>query len=421
MLKTLRLDEVCTGVFDCPHSTPVWTETGCIVLRNFNIRQGRLDLSEPSFTDAEHFADRRRRAVPEAGDIVITREAPMGEVAMIPEGVECCLGQRMVLLKPDPAKIEREYLLYVLQGREVQTQIMWSEGTGSTVSNLRIPHLCALEIPILPVEQQRSVGRLLRALDDKIELNRQMNETLEAMARALFRSWFVDFDPVRAKSEGRPTGLPADLDALFPSEFEDSPLGEIPKGWRAGSFGDEFYLLMGQSPPGDTYNAIGDGLPFFQGKTDFGFRFPSNRIYCSAPTRIAEPGQILISVRAPVGDVNVAIEKSAIGRGVAAAIHKSQSASYTLHTLTELRSQFKVFDGEGTVFGSINKADFQKLVVMVPSEEIVSCFEAMCQPLDDAVLSNEREIRGLAITRDELLPKLLNGEIEVADVEGIES
>ncbi len=293
--------------------------------------------------------------------------------------------------------------------------------TGSTFPNVSRDQLLDIEVPPMGLGEQLGISEVLASLDDKIELNRRMNETLEAMARALFRSWFVDFDPVRAKSEGRPTGLPADLDALFPSEFEDSPLGEIPRGWRAGSFGDEFYLLMGQSPPGDTYNAIGDGLPFFQGKTDFGFRFPSNRIYCSAPTRIAEPGQILISVRAPVGDVNVAIEKSAIGRGVAAAIHKSQSASYTLHTLTELRSQFKVFDGEGTVFGSINKADFQKLVVMVPSEEIVSCFEAMCQPLDDAVLSNEREIRGLAITRDELLPKLLYGEIEVADVEGRES
>jgi type I restriction enzyme S subunit len=135
-----------------------------------------------------------------------------------------------------------------------------------------------------------------------------MSETLEATARALFKSWFVDFDPVRAKAEGRDTLLPQHLADLFQGSFVDSELGEIPKRWEIGSVDSEFNLTMGQSPPGETYNNSGVGLPFYQGRTDFGFRFPSRRIYCTAPTRFARPGDTLVSVRAPVGDINMATD-----------------------------------------------------------------------------------------------------------------
>ena len=165
---------------------------------------------------------------------------------------------------------------------------------------------------------------ILGTLDVKIELNRRMNETFEAMVRALFKSWFVDFDPVRAKSEGRDPGLPKHIADLFPDRIVDSELGEISEGWHVGSVIDEFDLTMGQSPPGDTYNEAGEGLPFYQGRSDFSFRFPNRRVYCTAPTRFAKAGDTLISVRAPVGDINMASEECAIGR-VAAAIHKSGS------------------------------------------------------------------------------------------------
>src|SRR6185437_15207677 len=178
-------------------------------------------------------------------------------------------------------------------------------------------------IPLPPIHEQRAIAHILGTLDDKIELNRRMNETLEAMARALFKSWFVDFDPVRAKAEGRDTGLPKHIADLFPDSFEDSELGEVPKGWTVGCVDDEFDLTMGQSPPGSTYNDVAKGLPFYQGRTDFGFRFPTRRVYCTAPTRLAKMGDTLVSVRAPVGDINMAAEDCAIGRGVAAVRHKS--------------------------------------------------------------------------------------------------
>ena len=176
--KTIR--ELCDLVVDCPHSTPKWTRTGKIVIRNTYIKNGRIDFSNLSYTDEEHFAQRIKRAVPRCGDIIITREAPIGEVGMIPEGVECCLGQRMVLLRPNPEICDNYFLLYSLQSRYVQHQISWSEGTGTTVSNLRIPHLEKIEIPYVDVKIQKKIASILKSIEEKMELNRQINENLAA-------------------------------------------------------------------------------------------------------------------------------------------------------------------------------------------------------------------------------------------------
>ena len=176
--RTIR--ELCSVVVDCPHSTPKWTANGKIVIRNNNIKHGRIDFSSPSYTDDEHFAQRIKRAKPQPGDIIITREAPIGDVGMIPENTECCLGQRMVLLRTNQSVCDNFYLLYSLQSLYVQHQISWSEGTGTTVSNLRIPHLEQIQIPYLPLEQQAKISSVLRALEEKIENNRRLNDNLSA-------------------------------------------------------------------------------------------------------------------------------------------------------------------------------------------------------------------------------------------------
>jgi type I restriction enzyme S subunit len=161
------------------------------------------------------------------------------------------------------------------------------------------------------------------------------------MARTLFKSWFVDFDPVRAKLDGRqPLGLAPSTAALFPDHFSQEADHVAPKGWRIGTVKDAFDLTMGQSPPGETYNEEGIGLPFYQGRTDFGFRFPTRRIFCTAPTRYAKPGDTLVSVRAPVGDINKADEECCIGRGVAAVSAVGQSVP------PAVESKCTTFEGE---------------------------------------------------------------------------
>jgi type I restriction enzyme, S subunit len=165
----VALHELCSEIIDCPHSTPIWTDQGVVVLRNQNIKQGRLDISEPSYTDETHFAQRTQRAIPSYGDLVITREAPMGDVCMIPASLRCCLGQRMVLLRLNPKVVEPAYLLYALQSTAVQNSIRVQGGTGSTVSNLRIPVLAGLQIPLPLFTEQKLIARALSDIDALIK------------------------------------------------------------------------------------------------------------------------------------------------------------------------------------------------------------------------------------------------------------
>lgn len=192
--SSVPLQELCISITDCPHSTPKWTDSGKLVIRNQNIKNGRLDLSVPSYTNEEDFAKRCVRAKPATGDIIITREAPMGEVCRVPDGIDCCLGQRMVLLKPDYSKIDGDYLLYALMSRTVQFQISWSEGTGTTVSNLRIPHLCQLSIPYVDLNEQKRIASILACIDKRIQNRLSINNNLSRQIRVLCEAWFCNYD-----------------------------------------------------------------------------------------------------------------------------------------------------------------------------------------------------------------------------------
>jgi type I restriction enzyme S subunit len=292
-----------------------------------------------------------------------------------------------------------------------------SFNSGSAQPSLNRNFVNPVEVRIPPLAEQKIIAHILGTLDDKIELNRKTNETLEAMAKALFKSWFVDFDPVRAKAEGRPTGLPVEISDLFPDSFEDSELGEIPSGWGVGCLNDCCEITMGQSPPGDTYNEDGEGLPFYQGKTDFGFRFPGRRVYCLSPTRQASIGATLISVRAPVGSANIAREVCSIGRGIAALKSRQSADSFIYYLIGTLQGIFESYNSEGTVFGAINGKDLASIQLVVPSTEAIAAFNSQCLPMDDSIQSNTLETEHLTTIRDTLLPKLISGEIRIPDAE----
>ena len=246
-----------------------------------------------------------------------------------------------------------------------------------------------------------------------------MNETLEEMARALFNSWFVDFDPVRAKMDGRwrrgesLPGLPADLYNLFPDRLVDSELGEVPEGWGVKRLGECFNLTMGQSPPGSTYNEDGEGPSFFQGNADFGFRFPERRRYCTAPTRLARQDDTLISVRAPVGAINMAWEQCCLGRGVASLRHRSGAVSFTYYSAKALQRAIQQYEHTGTVFGAITRSQFEDLQVSAPTTELVARFDIQVKDLDSRIRSNHAESLSLVAQRDVLLPRLVSGEVGV--------
>jgi type I restriction enzyme, S subunit len=309
--------------------------------------------------------------------VLLSSRAPIGYVAISKNPITTNQGFKSLVLKTGYAP---EFYYYFLKSN---VGILESYATGSTFKEISGSIVKSIKVPVPPLTEQQAIARILSSLDDKIELNQEMNRTLEVQARAIFKSWFVDFDPVRAKIDGRqPTGMDAATAALFPDAFEESELGLIPKGWKIGKIGQEFDLTMGQSPPGSTYNEDKNGIPFYQGTRDFGFRYPTERIYCSAPTRFANSGDTLVSVRAPVGDINMANQQCCIGRGVAAIRHKQGSRSYTYYSMQGLTSHFDKYEAEGTVFGSINKQDFNSIPCIIHPLKLVSKFEELVHSID---------------------------------------
>ena len=205
--------------------------------------------------------------------------------------------------------------------------------------------------------------------------------------------------------------------ALFPDELVESEIGLIPKGWKTSNIEKEFAVTMGQSPPGHTYNETGEGAPFFQGRRDFGWRYPVNRVYCTTPKRFAKNGDTLLSVRAPVGDVNKAAEDCCIGRGLAALRHKSGCEAYTYSMIKRLEQHFNNYDTEGTVFGAINQKDLKAIIIIKPENKILKEFSKIAGILDQHILNFEKQVSNLTQLRNTLLPKLLSGEISVADTQ----
>lgn len=247
-------------------------------------------------------------------------------------------------------------------------------------------------VPDLPLDIQVGISKILAALDARISINMVINHHLAQMAQAIFKSWFIDFEPW-----GR----------------------VMPDDWREGILRDIANITMGQSPDGASYNEDGIGTVFYQGRAEFGARFPSNRLFTTEPKRMAAKGDVLMSVRAPVGDLNVAIEPCCIGRGLAAVQSNNGCQSFVLYTMFALKQQLDMFNGEGTVFGSINKNDMASLPVLIPTDDVIYQFEELVRQMDASIEENYAESCNLQAARDALLPRLMSGELSVVSQDGV--
>ncbi|MFN7501459.1 MAG: restriction endonuclease subunit S [Dolichospermum sp.] len=410
------LEDCMEAIIDYRGKTPEKTSFGIPLITAKIVKDGQINNIQ-EYIAIKDYDSWMRRGLPEPGDIVMTTEAPLGEIAQL-DNRKVALGQRLITLRGNPTILNNNYLKFLMQSFFVQNQLH-ERATGTTVLGIKQSELRKINLVIPPLSEQKAIAHILSSLDDKIELNRQMNETLEAMAKAIFKSWFVDFDPVSAKRSGRqPAGMDTATADLFPDEFEESSLGLIPKGWRVGTIETECKLIMGQSPKSEFYNTTGDGLPFHQGVTNFGVRFPTHKTFCSVSERIANKGDILFSVRAPVGRINIADKKLIIGRGLAAIKHNQDHQSFLLYHLVHT---FKKEDsiGTGTIFASVTRKELQEVKLIAPKDLIVKVFDAKIQIIDKMIAENEQQSYTLATLRDTLLPKLMSGEIRVKEAEKI--
>lgn len=393
--KTIK--ELCDLVVDCPHSTPTWTEHGKTVIRNNNIKNGRIDFTSPSFTDDEHFAQRIKRAVPKAGDIVITREAPMGEVGMIPEGIECCLGQRMVLLRANERICDKHYLLYGLQSQFVQHQISWSEGTGTTVSNLRIPHLEQIRVPYVPLDQQKKISSVLYALEDKIENNRKLNDNLEQQAVALFKSWFVDFSL---------------FGGTVPENWEDTTLENITTLITRGiapkySDNSDQTVVNQKCIRNHTIDLSLARTHTPKAINEKWLKFGDLLINSTGDGTLGRVAQVWFAPKALTVDSHVTIVRPAREElifyiGLWGILHEKEIES--LHTGSTGQTE-------------LPRDRVKMLKLLIPDDSSLSRFNSIIAPMTSTIISNQEENQKLANLRDTLLPKLMSGVIDVANVQ----
>ena len=296
----------------------------------------------------------------------------------------------------DPNKVNPGILKYYTHSKPYFDWVN-SFDTGATRGNINAKIYGDMEIELPSRKVQDKIVSILSSLDRKIELNNKINADLEEMAQAIFKNWFIDFEPFK---DGK---------------FVDSELGMIPEGWKVGTLADIAEITMGQSPAGYSLNENREGLIFYQGSSDFGFRFPSIRVFTTEPKRLAVANSVLFSVRAPVGDINVAKEECCIGRGVASIKSKYGHDSYLFYTMKSLHKLFDSFDGEGTVFGSINKKTLSAIQILLPSDGIVEQFNNIASSFDDRIRSLSDESSRLSLLRDTLLPRLMSGELEIPE------
>ena len=297
--------------------------------------------------------------------------------------------QRIGLIEFKSDKIIKDFLYWYMRTKRYQKTVV-NSCSGSVIKHTSPSRICNIEIPIPPIETQKKIAKVLSSLDDKIELNNKINQNLEQQAQAIFKSWFVDFEPFG---------------------------GKMPEDWKTGKLGEVANVTMGQSPNGKSYNENGYGEVFYQGRAEFGYRYPTRRLYTTEPKRMASAGDILMSVRAPVGDINVALEKCCIGRGLASISSKDNFNSFILYTLINLKKSFDIYNAEGTVFGAINKDSLNSIEVIIPTKERIYKFEKIAYNLDKMIRLNTIEIQNLQKLRDTLLPKLMSGEIDVDNLE----
>ena len=272
-----------------------------------------------------------------------------------------------------------EFIYYYLK-----TMDLGNYAGGSAVPTLNRNHIHTLPV-VVPesIDDQKRIASVLRSIEDKIACNDKINDNLQQQAMALYAEMFLN------SSDNNVT---------------------------SGTLSDIAAITMGQSPSGSSYNEDGVGEVFYQGRAEFGFRFPKRRLFTTEPKRMAETGDVLLSVRAPVGDLNVAYERCCIGRGLGAIHSKTGHSSFVLYTMFALRSQLDVFNGEGTVFGSINRDALNAIPIDIPPVTEIDQFEAVAHPIDELIRANYEENCRLEAIRDSLLPKLMSGEIDVSAV-----
>lgn len=428
MIDFYELKDLCIDIIDCPHSTPKWLNEGIPVIRNYNISGGQLDLSKLSYVDEETYKSRIKRAKPIEDDIIISREAPMGEVCLVPPDFKCCLGQRLVLLKVDKEKCNPHYLLYALLSPYVQAQIRRIDQTGSIVSNLNIPDLKKLVIPYIK-ENQNNIARCLEVINKKIFNNNKINEELESMAKTIYDYWFLQFE--FPNEDGKPYKSSGGR-MVWSEELKR----KIPEGWEIDTIGKHINIDRGISYSSDDLEDV--GIPLINLSSfniDATYKPEGLKTYSGtySKEKVISPFDLVICVTQQtaidlVGDTDV-IGKTFLvpdifeTKDIVASMDviKIQSddtyGKYYLNRLINTKFFHRYISGfaTGTKIKHLDIKGLLNYKCETPNEQALKKFNDLmeyCEKKKSKIFAENQELTAL---RDFLLPLLMNGQVGFKD------
>lgn len=420
------LESCVEALIDYRGKTPEKTDSGIPLITAKIIKRGRIEKAT-EFIAEDNYASWMRRGIPKEGDIVLTVEAPLGEVAQL-GSEKIALAQRVVTLRGKEGVLDNTYLLYLLQTEEMLDQLK-ARATGTTVLGIKQSELRKVPLSLPPIAQQRSAASILKTLDDRLTLLRETNATLETIAQALFKSWFVDFDPVRAKAEGfEPEGMDAATAALFPDSFEESERGLVPQGWRGASLADLANFQNGYAfkskdwvATGHPVVKIGDVKP---GIIDLvGCSFVTPETTRGLDRFKLERGSLLVGMTGYVGETGLVptVNPSAY-------LNQRVGCFSTANGLADLgfvyclvrNPAFKIFaeaQSHGSAQANVSGTALVAYPVVIPSSDVLEQFNGVIAPVLESILSNHEQAQNLAQLRDTLLPRLISGQLRLPEAE----
>ena len=399
-----------------PHGIPL--------IKAADVGNGRVN-SAPNFRISQEKHQEHSRTELNGGELLITLVGTPGQCAIAPLEVKGFNVVRAVGVFSTEPIADSRFIMYSIQAP--QSQVYLRNVCNTTVqATLNLGDLKGLPLSIPDIKEQKAIAYILGTLDDKIELNRKTNETLEAMAKALFKSWFVDFDPVRAKAEGRPTGLPAEISDLFPDSFEDSELGVIPSDWRCCPFTQLVDVISGGTPKTSIDEYWNGSIPWFSvvdapSDADCWVIQTEKSIThlgldnCSS--KLLPIGTTIISARGTVGKVCLTGQDMAMNQSCYGLRSQAENGEYFCFYLTKSLVEILEARAHGSVFSTITRDTLDGVVTITPSLKMIEAFNGITGALLGKIKNNLEANQILAYQRDTLLPKLISGEIRIPDAE----
>lgn len=406
-------------------------DEGVPLIRLSGLDRGGSVLSGCNYLDPEMVAGKWAHFALTKGDVLLSTSASLGRIAVVGEDAVGAISYTGIIrMRPRDHRVIAPFVRYLLEGPEFQQQAEMV-GVGSVIRHFGPMHLRQMSVTLPPPDDQRVIAHILGTLDAKIDLNRRMSETLEAMARALFKSWFVDFDPVRAKTDDCDRDLPGHLADLFPAVLASTEFGELPKGWEAKPVGELAEVVGGSTPStkraeyweGGTHNWV----------TPKDLSTLSNPVLLGGARKITEAGleqissgllpvgTVLLSSRAPIGYLAITEVPTAINQGFIAMKPPPGVSNLFLLRWAETALDLIKSHANGSTFLEISKSNFRPIRVASPPSSVMDAFDRLTRPMYERVVQLERESRTLTTLRDTLLPKLISGELRVHDAEHLVS